>query len=67
LKAKTIITCLVILTLLIGFSSGNFLNPVFAEDETPDETTDETTDEDVNDEGETIEVELKEELGMSQK
>ena len=36
-------------------------------DEGPDETTDETTDEDVNDEGETIEVELKEELGISQK
>jgi len=36
LKAKTIITGLVILTLLIGFSSGNFLNPVFAEDETSD-------------------------------
>lgn len=36
-------------------------------DEGPDETTDETTDEEVTDEGETIEVELKEELGMSQK
>jgi len=37
LKTKTIITGLVILTLLIGFSSGNFLNPVFADDETSDE------------------------------
>jgi len=36
LKAKTVITGIAILTLLIGFSSGNFLNPVFADDETSD-------------------------------
>jgi hypothetical protein len=37
LKARTIILSLTILTLLIGFTSGNFLNPVFAEDEISDE------------------------------
>ena len=37
MKTKTIITGIAILTLLIGFSSGNFLNPVFAEDETSDD------------------------------
>lgn len=37
MKTKTIIAGIAILTLLIGFSSGNLLNPIFAEDDVSDD------------------------------